>query len=65
MGFHCFSLPAAAPDRCCASANCRPGADVNGTQIAARDGAAMQDEDVLRITAVEDAEIVLVETANL
>jgi quercetin 2,3-dioxygenase len=35
---------------------------VNGVRVAARDGAAVRDEDVLRITAVEDAEIVLVDT---
>jgi quercetin 2,3-dioxygenase len=37
-------------------------ADVNGVRIAARDGVAVQDEAVLRITAVEDAEIVLVDS---
>jgi redox-sensitive bicupin YhaK (pirin superfamily) len=36
--------------------------EVNGTRVAARDGAAVQDEEVLRIKAVEDAELVLVET---
>lgn len=36
--------------------------EVNGVRVAARDGAAVQEEDVLRITAVEDAEIVLVDT---
>jgi redox-sensitive bicupin YhaK (pirin superfamily) len=35
--------------------------EVNGVRVAARDGAAVQDEDVLRITAVEDAEIILVD----
>jgi redox-sensitive bicupin YhaK (pirin superfamily) len=36
--------------------------EVNGTRIAARDGAAIQDENLLRIRAIEDAEIVLVDT---
>jgi redox-sensitive bicupin YhaK (pirin superfamily) len=35
--------------------------DINGVRIGARDGVAVQDEDVLRITAVEDAEVVLVD----
>jgi redox-sensitive bicupin YhaK (pirin superfamily) len=39
--------------------------EVNGTRIAARDGAAIDREEVLRITALEDAEIVLVDTADL
>ncbi|HTR16525.1 MAG TPA: pirin family protein [Acetobacteraceae bacterium] len=39
--------------------------EVNGTRVAAGDGAAVQDEEVLRITAQEDAEIVLVDTADL
>ncbi len=37
--------------------------DVNGTVLQARDGAAVRDEDELRVTALEDAEIVLVEVA--
>ena len=37
--------------------------DINGTRIDARDGAAIRDEVALRITAIEDAELVLVETA--
>src|SRR5690348_2542687 len=36
--------------------------EVNGARVAARDGAAIQDETLLRITALEDAEIVLVDT---
>jgi redox-sensitive bicupin YhaK (pirin superfamily) len=36
--------------------------EVNGTRVAARDGAAIQDETMLRIRAIEDAEIVLVDT---
>lgn len=37
--------------------------DVNGVTLSARDGAAIRDENVLRIAATETAEIVLVETA--
>jgi redox-sensitive bicupin YhaK (pirin superfamily) len=37
--------------------------EVNGVLVAARDGAAMQDESVLRIRAVENAEIVLIDAA--
>ncbi|MGR6329882.1 pirin family protein [Sphingomonas sp. XXL09] len=37
--------------------------EVNGVRIAARDGAAIADETVLRVTAIEDAEIVLVDAA--
>jgi quercetin 2,3-dioxygenase len=36
--------------------------EVNGVRVAARDGAAVQDEAVLCIKAIEDAEIVLVDT---
>jgi redox-sensitive bicupin YhaK (pirin superfamily) len=36
--------------------------EVNGTRVAARDGAAIQDETLLRVTAIEAAEIVLVDT---
>ena len=39
--------------------------EVNGVRVSARDGAAVQDEPVLRITALEDAEVVLVETADV
>ena len=35
--------------------------EVNGVRLAARDGAAIQNERVLRVTAIEDAEIVLVD----
>jgi hypothetical protein len=38
--------------------------EVNGTRVAARNGAAVQDEEVLLVTALEDAEIVLVDTAE-
>ncbi|MGY2288344.1 pirin family protein [Pseudomonas sp. SDO528_S397] len=37
--------------------------DVNGVRAHARDGVAVADEDVLRVTAVEDSEIVLVDLA--
>jgi redox-sensitive bicupin YhaK (pirin superfamily) len=37
--------------------------EVNGVALAARDGAAIRDEAVLTITAVEDAELVLVDAA--
>jgi hypothetical protein len=35
--------------------------EVNGVRLAARDGAAIENERILRVTAVEDAEIVLVD----
>jgi redox-sensitive bicupin YhaK (pirin superfamily) len=37
--------------------------EVNGVRLDARDGAAIRGEDVLRITALEDAEVVLVDAA--
>ena len=37
---------------------------VNGIELAARDGAAIRDETTLRITALEDAELVLVDAAE-
>ncbi len=37
--------------------------EVNGVRLNARDGAAVKDEDVLKVTALEDAEIVLVDAA--
>jgi redox-sensitive bicupin YhaK (pirin superfamily) len=37
--------------------------EVNGVRLNARDGAAVKDEEVLRITALEDSEIVLVDAA--
>ena len=37
--------------------------EVNGVRLDARDGAAVQDEAVLRITALHDAEVVLVDAA--
>ena len=37
---------------------------VNGLALNARDGVAIRDEELLRITAEEDAELILVDTAN-
>ena len=37
--------------------------DVNGTRIETRDGVAVTDEHVLRVTAIADAEVVLVDAA--
>jgi redox-sensitive bicupin YhaK (pirin superfamily) len=37
--------------------------DVNGVRLEARDGAAVKDESVLKVTALEDAEVVLVDAA--
>ncbi|HEY1589077.1 MAG TPA: hypothetical protein VGG00_05025 [Rhodanobacter sp.] len=37
--------------------------ELNGIKLDARDGAAIRDEAVLRVTALEDAELVLVDTA--
>jgi redox-sensitive bicupin YhaK (pirin superfamily) len=37
--------------------------EVNGQRVGARDGAAIADVDVLRVTALEDSEIVLVDAA--
>lgn len=37
-------------------------ADVNGTRLETRDGAAIRDEALLKITAIEDTELVLVDT---
>ena len=37
--------------------------EINGLRVNARDGVAIRDEDVLRITAVEDSELVLVDAA--
>ena len=37
--------------------------EVNGVRLEARDGAAVRDEAVLKITALEDAEVVLVDAA--
>lgn len=38
--------------------------EVNGVALNARDGAAITDEDVIRVTALEDAELVLVDSAG-
>ena len=37
--------------------------DLNGVRLEARDGAAIRDEPILRITALDDAEVVLVDAA--
>ena len=37
--------------------------DINGTDLGARDGAAITDEAVLRVTAHDDAELILVDAA--
>lgn len=37
--------------------------EVNGIRLNARDGAAVKDEEVLKVTALEDAEVVLVDAA--
>lgn len=37
--------------------------EANGVLLEARDGAAIRDEDILRVTALEDAELVLVDAA--
>jgi redox-sensitive bicupin YhaK (pirin superfamily) len=37
--------------------------DVNGVKIGARDGAAIRDEATVRVTALEDSEVVLVDVA--
>ena len=41
----------------------RGAVEVNGVRLEARDGAAIRDEGVLRVTALEDAELVLVDAA--
>lgn len=37
--------------------------EVNGVRLEARDGAAVEDEEILRVTALDDAEVVLVDAA--
>jgi redox-sensitive bicupin YhaK (pirin superfamily) len=37
--------------------------EVNGVRVNARDGAAIRDEPTLKITALEDSEVVLVDAA--
>jgi redox-sensitive bicupin YhaK (pirin superfamily) len=39
----------------------RGAVELNGVQLEARDGAAIRDEPVLQVTALEDAELVLVD----
>jgi len=50
-GRHAYIVPAAG------------AVEVNGVRLDARDGAAVKDEPVLRVTALEDAEVVLVDAA--
>jgi redox-sensitive bicupin YhaK (pirin superfamily) len=50
-GRHAYLVPAAG------------AVEVNGVRLDARDGAAIRDEPVLRVTALEDAEVVLVDAA--
>jgi redox-sensitive bicupin YhaK (pirin superfamily) len=37
--------------------------DVNGIKVGTRDGAAIRDEPIIRVTALEDAELVMVDSA--
>jgi quercetin 2,3-dioxygenase len=37
--------------------------EINGVRLEARDGAAISDEAILRVTAINDAELVLVDAA--
>jgi redox-sensitive bicupin YhaK (pirin superfamily) len=37
--------------------------EVNGVRLEARDGAAIRNEPIVRVTAIEDAELVLVDAA--
>ena len=37
--------------------------EVNGVRLNTRDGAAIENEDVITVTAIDDAEIVLVDAA--
>ncbi len=41
----------------------RGSVEINGVRLDARDGAAIRDEPELRIRAIEDAELVLVDAA--
>lgn len=50
-GRHVYLVPAAG------------SVEVNGVRLDARDGAAIRDEPVLKVTALEDAEVVLVDAA--
>ena len=54
---------ALAPGRHVYLALAQGSADVNGVRLDARDGAAIKDEGVVKIAALEDAEIVLVDAA--
>ncbi len=37
--------------------------DINGVRVAARDGATIVGEDIVKVTALEDSEVVLVDAA--
>ena len=37
--------------------------EIDGVRVNARDGAAISDLDIIRVTAIEDSEIVLVDAA--
>jgi redox-sensitive bicupin YhaK (pirin superfamily) len=52
-----------APDRRAYLVPARGSVEVNGVTVGTRDGAAIADEPRLRITALEDAELVMVDTA--
>ena len=52
-----------APDRRAYLVPARGSVEVNGVTVGTRDGAAIADEPHLRITALEDAELVMVDTA--
>ncbi len=41
----------------------RGSVEVNGVRLEARDGAAIANEAVLRVTALDDAEVILVDAA--
>jgi redox-sensitive bicupin YhaK (pirin superfamily) len=50
-------------DRCAYLVLAAGTAEVNGQRVGPRDGAAIKDLDVIRLTALEDSEIVLVDVA--
>jgi hypothetical protein len=53
---------ALAPGRRAYLVPARGSVEVNGVTVGTRDGAAIVDEPALRITALEDAELVMVDT---
>ncbi|OOG56907.1 pirin family protein [Rhodanobacter sp. C03] len=54
---------AMAPGRYAYMVPAKGAIELNGVRLDARDGAAIRDEALLRVTALEDAELVLVDTA--